>query len=228
MQTLIERISTVKNCMSGEKTVSRSAIVLAGGFSSRFGQDKGVLELANKSLIRHVVDAVSPVVDETIVVTSSQERVANYAKVITADVQFAVDVCESNSPLIGALTGFGCAHGEYALLLPFDTPFVSREVVSLLFELCLNKAAVIPRWPNGHIEPLHAVYQTELALEAAKTAVAEGKFNVRALIEKLRGVRYVSTLVIQQLDPELCTFFNINRPMDLKKAMGMVKPRKHK
>ena len=208
--------------------MDRSAIVLAGGFSSRFGQDKGVLELAHKPLIRHVVDAVSSVVDETIVVANSQERVTQYTKAMTADVQFVVDVCESNSPLIGALTGFGYAHGKYSLLLPFDTPFVSKEVVSLLFELCLNRAAVIPRWPNCQIEPLHAVYQTEPALEAAKTAVAEGKLNVRAMIEKLRGVRYVSTLVIQQLDPELRTFFNINTPVDLKKAIAMVKPRKRK
>jgi molybdopterin-guanine dinucleotide biosynthesis protein A len=208
--------------------VDRSAIVLAGGFSSRFGQDKGGLELANKPLIRHVVDAVSPVVDETIIVTSSQERVTQYGKVITADVQFVIDICESNSPLIGALTGFEYAHGEYALLLPFDTPFVSKEVVSLLFELCLNREAAIPRWPNCQIEPLHAVYQTKLALEAAKGAVTEGKLNVRAMIEKLRGVHYVSTLSIQQLDPELRSFFNINTPADLKKATAMVKPRKRK
>jgi molybdopterin-guanine dinucleotide biosynthesis protein A len=214
--------------MSREKTVDRSAIVLAGGFSSRFGQDKGVLELADKPLIKHIIDAVSPVVNETIIVTNSQERITKYAKVMVADVQFVVDVCESRSPLIGALTGFGSAHGKYSLLLPFDTPFVSREVVSLLFELCRNKAAVIPRWSNGYIEPLHAVYQTKLALEAAKSAVAEGKLNVRAMIKKLRGVRYVSTLVIQQLDPDLHTFFNINTPADLKNAMAMIKPRKRK
>ena len=202
--------------------------MLAGGFSSRFGQDKGILELANKPLIRHVVDAVSAVVDETVVVTNSQERVTKYAEVTRSDVKFAVDVCESQSPLIGALTGFGVAQGKYSLLLPFDTPFVSCEVVSLLFELCVNRAAVIPRWPNGHIEPLHAVYQTAQALEAAKSAVAEEKLNLRAMIEKLRGVRYVSTLVIQQLDPELRTFFNINTPADLEKAIAMVKPRKHK
>jgi molybdopterin-guanine dinucleotide biosynthesis protein A len=214
--------------MSGVKTVDRSAIVLAGGFSSRFGQDKGVLELADEPLIKHVVDAVSLVVDETIIVTNSQERITKYAKFMVADVQFVVDVCESRSPLIGALTGFGSAHGECSLLLPFDMPFVSRGVVSLLFELCRNRAAVIPRWPNGYIEPLHGVYQTKLALEAARSAVAEGKLNVRAMIEKLKGVRYVSTLVIQQLDPNLHTFFNINTPADLKKAMAMVKPRKRK
>ena len=205
--------------------MDRSAIVLAGGFSSRFGQDKGVLELANKPLIKHVIDAVSPLVDETIVVTNSKERAEKYAKVIAADVQFVIDVCDSTGPLIGALTGFGSAHGEYSLLLPFDTPFVSREVVSLLFELCLNKEAAIPRWPNEQIEPLHAVYQTKLALEAAKIAVGEGKLNLRAMIEKMHGVRYVSTLVIRQLDPDLRTFFNTNTPLDLKKAAALAKPK---
>jgi molybdopterin-guanine dinucleotide biosynthesis protein A len=204
--------------------LDRSAIVLAGGVSSRFGQDKGILKIANKPLIKYVIDAVNPVVDETIVVTNSQDRITEYAKVVATDVRFAIDSCESKGPLIGALTGFGSAHGKYALLLPFDTPFVSREVVSLLFELCLGKAAAIPRWPNEQIEPLHAVYQTKLALEAAKSAVSEGKLTMRAMIEKLRGVRYVSTLVIQQLDPDLRAFFNINTPLDLKKAMAMVKP----
>jgi molybdopterin-guanine dinucleotide biosynthesis protein A len=208
--------------------LDRSAIVLAGGFSSRFGQDKGILEIAGKPLIKHVIDAVNPVVDEIIVVTNSQDRITKYAQVLGAEVKFAIDLHESKGPLIGALTGFRFAHEKYALLLPSDTPFVSKEVVSLLFELCLNKMAVIPRWPNGQIEPLHAVYQTKLALEAAKSAVSEGKLNVRAMIEKLRGVRYVSTLVIQQLDPDLRTFFNINTPLDLKKAIAMVKPRKVK
>jgi molybdopterin-guanine dinucleotide biosynthesis protein A len=211
-----------------KKLLDRSAIVLAGGFSSRFGQDKGVLELANKPLIKHVINAANPFVDEVIVVTNSQERIAQYAPIVAADVRFVVDSCESNGPLIGALTGFESAHGKYALLLPFDMPFVSGEVVSLLFELCIGKAAAIPRWPNGQIEPLHSVYQTKAALDAARSAVDEGKLNVRAMIEKMRGVRYVSTLVIQQLDPDFRTFFNINTPMDLKKAVAIVKPRKVK
>jgi molybdopterin-guanine dinucleotide biosynthesis protein A len=169
---------------------------------------------------------VKPIVDETIVVTSSQDRIAKYAKAVPADVRFVVDVRESQGPLIGALTGFEAAHWKYALLVPFDMPFISGEVVSLLFELCMGKAAVIPRWPNGQIEPLHAVYQTKVALDAAKIAVGEGELNMRAMIGKMRGVRYVSTLVIQQLDPDLRTFFNVNTPLDLRKAVAMAKPKK--
>jgi molybdopterin-guanine dinucleotide biosynthesis protein A len=92
----------------------------------------------------------------------------------------------------------------------------------------LNKAAVIPRWTNGQIEPLHAVYQTALALEAAKSAVAEGRLDMRGMIERMRGVRYISTLVLQQLDPELRTFFNINTPLDLRKASSMAKSRRNR
>ena len=206
--------------------MDKSAIVLAGGSSSRFGEDKGVVKLAGKPLIGHVVDAVRRIVDETIVVTSSVDRVKKYEKLVPDCVKFVVDTRESKGPLIGALTGFGVASGVYALVVPFDTPFVSREIVSLLFELCVGRSAVIPRWPNGQIEPLHAVYQVKAATAAAEAAVAEGRLDMRGMIERLRGVRFVSTLAIQEFDPELKSFFNINTPLDLKNATVMIKPRK--
>ena len=206
--------------------MDKSAIVLAGGSSSRFGEDKGVVKLAGKPLISHVVDAVRMVVDETIVVTSSADRAAKYEQLVPEGIRFVVDTLESKGPLIGALTGFGVAKGKYALVLPFDTPFVSRKVVFLLFELCVGRSAVIPRWPNGQIEPLHSVYQVAPAMAAAEAAVAAGRLDMRGMIERMRGVRFVSTLVIQQFDPEFKSFFNINTPLDLKKAAVMIKPRK--
>ena len=206
--------------------MTTSAIVLAGGSSRRFGEDKGMVTLAGKPLISHVVDAIRGIVDETIVVTSSAERVAKYETIVPDSVKFVEDTWELNGPLIGALTGFGVASGKYALVLPFDTPFVSREVVSLLFELCIGRSAVIPRWPNGQIEPLHAVYQVQLAMAAAEAAVAEGRLDMCGMIERMRGVRFVSTIAIQEFDPELKVFFNINMPLDLKKAASMINHRR--
>jgi molybdopterin-guanine dinucleotide biosynthesis protein A len=43
------------------------------------------------------------------------------------------------------------------------------------------------------------------------------------MVDKLQKVRYVSTLVLEQLDPRLRTFFNINTALDLKKAGVMLK-----
>jgi molybdenum cofactor guanylyltransferase len=202
--------------------MNRSAIILAGGFSSRFGQDKGMLMLVNKPLLRYVTDAIDPIVDEIIVVVNSEEKAAKYSEIVKDNVRFTVDICESQGPLIGALTGLKTVKSKYTLLLPFDTPFISPGIINLLFELCLGKAAAIPRWPNTQIEPLQAVYQSKLALEAAVGAVNEGYLNMRALIVKLRGVRYISTMVIQELDPDLRTFFNVNTPLDMKRACMMI------
>jgi molybdenum cofactor guanylyltransferase len=206
--------------------LDKSAIILAGGASTRFTTDKGVLELDGKPLLNHVIDAVEGLVEEVIVVTNTQTRADAYRKVVSEEVRFAVDIRESKSPLVGALTGFEEAKGEYSALLPFDSPFVSKEVLSLLFDCCVGKAAAVPRWTNQEIEPLHAVYHTKQALVAAEDALAEDELDMQSMVERLHGVRYISTLVIEQLDPDFKTFFNVNTPLDLKKAAVMGKPRK--
>ncbi|MEM3459167.1 MAG: molybdenum cofactor guanylyltransferase [Candidatus Bathyarchaeia archaeon] len=206
--------------------MNRSAIILAGGFSSRLGQDKGLLQLAGKPLVEHVLDAVSSVIEERIVVVSSGLQADSYKKLLDSSVKVVVDDGELHGPLVGTKSGFKVASGDFSLLLPCDMPFLSKDVLSLLFELCVNRSAVIPRWPNGYIEPLHAVYQTRMALEAAENALRMDEVNIRSMVDKLKGVRFVSTLVLQQLDPELRTFFNVNTLLDLKKAENMLKMRK--
>jgi len=203
--------------------LDKSAIILAGGFSSRFGQDKGLLQLAEKPIIRHILDVVDTIVDESIIVVSSKSQAEKYSHVVDSRINVFIDEEDAHGPLMGALTGFKRACGRYSLLLPCDTPFLSKDALSLLLELCINRNAVIPRWPNGYIEPLQAVYRTKPACEAAKNALSEGRLNVRSMVDRLRGVRYVSTLVLQELDPELRTFFNINTLMDLKRAELMLR-----
>lgn len=200
-----------------------SAIILAGGFSKRFGQDKGLIELARKPLILHVLDRVSKVVNETLVIVSSEGQRNAFAPLIGSETKVIMDEYNLRSPIVGALTGFENASGKYSLLLPCDTPFVSKKIVSLQLDLCVNRSAVIPRWPNRYIEPLHAVYHTKSALNASEIAYEEKKLDLRSMIANLGEVRYISTLVFQQIDPKLMTFFNINTPEDLKKAESMLK-----
>lgn len=209
--------------------MDRSAVILAGGLSTRFGgEDKGMFMLNGKPLLKHVVDAVMDLVDEVVIVTNNEERVEAYRKIVPADVKFAVDKEPAKGPLVGSLTGFEAAGGAYSLVLPFDSPLVSREVLSLMLDLCVGKAAVVPRYTDMEIEPLHAVYNTTMALEAAKSMVAEGVFDMHNLVANLRGVRYISMLVIEQLDPDLKTFLNINSPVELKRAEALSKPRPSK
>lgn len=206
---------------SGEwKLLNKSAIILAGGQSKRLGQNKGLALLAGKPLISYVIDAVQDLVEEVIVVVNSKNQVEDFKFLHNA--QIIVDELELHSPLVGALTGFKAAKGEYALLLPCDVPFTSKNLLMLLLDLCVGVNAAIPRWPNGYIEPLQAAYRIEAAAKAAEAALIEGKLNMKAMIEKLRKVRYISTLVLKQLDPNLTFFVNVNTPLDLKKAERML------
>ncbi len=207
--------------------MNRSAIILAGDSSKGFTSDKGVLELEGKPLLNYVINSVEGLVEEVIVVTKSQEQADLYSKLVfSKKVRFVVDSCGSKGPLAGALTGFKAAEGEYSALLRFDSPFISSEVLSLLLDCCVGKAAAIPRWTDQEIEPLHAVYNTKQAIQATKEALAEDGSDMQTMVEKLRGVRYISTMVIEQLDPDFKTFFYINTPLDLRKAAVMGKPRK--
>jgi len=203
--------------------LTKAVIILAGGFSKRLGQDKCLINLVGKPLVLHVIDHVSNVVDEKVVVVGSNALKEKFSKIFKSKIRVLVDKYEGQSPLVGALTGFESVDAEYSLLLPCDTPFVSAEIAALLLGLCVNKSAVIPRWPNGYIEPLQAVYNTKSVIEAAKRALNEGKLDLLSMINHLHGVRYVSTLVLQQLDPKLLSFFNVNTREDLKRAEFMLR-----
>lgn len=203
--------------------MKRSAIILAGGFSRRFGQPKALVQLEGKPLLLHVLDRISGVTDETVLVASSIDQKQTFTRLLNPEVKVIVDEQGPRSPLLGALTGFQNARGEHSLLLPCDAPFVSVEIASFLLDLCLQRDAVIPRWPNGYIEPLQAAYQTKTALTAAKTALEHEELDLRSMIARLRKVRYVSTRALRRIDPKLTTFFNVNTPEDLKRAGSMLK-----
>jgi len=205
--------------------MERAAVILAGGFSKRFGQDKGLVKLAGKPLVLHVLERVNVVVNEVLVVVSSETQKETYSSHVPKENRIVLDNENFRSPLVGALTGFSNTRAEYSLLLPCDTPFVSGKVASLLFETCADVDAAIPRWSNDYIEPLQAVYRTSSALETARQALGQGEMRPLSMIRLQKRVRYLSTMVIQQLDPQLMTFFNVNTPLDLAKADKMLKKR---
>ncbi|MCL5949032.1 MAG: NTP transferase domain-containing protein, partial [Candidatus Bathyarchaeota archaeon] len=162
--------------------------------------------------------------EQVIVVTDSQEVADAYSKLVPY-AEFVVNKNESDSILAEVITGLEAAQGEYSLILPSGSPFVSPELISLLYDLCIGKAAVVPRWTNQECEPLHAVYNTKMALETAKAVSTESQSDMVSVVEKLRGVRYLSTMVIEQLDPDFRSFFTVTTPIALRKAIAMAKPK---
>jgi molybdopterin-guanine dinucleotide biosynthesis protein A len=227
-----------------------SAIILANEPVKGFSKDKGTMLIDNKALIRHAFDAVNPIVDEIIIVTNTQERIDEYTKLLPKTAKFVTDnkqqqwlnllnenveeretvypkalnMQKHNYQLLsGAITGFEAAQGKYALLLSYDAPFINKELAAFLLDIVIGKMAAVPRTPDNEIEPLCSAYQTKTVLEIAKQTVdEEATLDLYAIIEKLRGVRYISMSVIEQIDPGMKSFFRINTPLDLKRATVML------
>jgi len=204
--------------------IDRTAIILAGGGSQRFGADKALVNLAGKPLILHVIERIEDLVDEVIVCVRRDSQISSYSQVLPKGSKLVADIQGlPECPLTGALTGLMNADGKYSIILPCDTPFISKKVASLLFEIAVGVDAVIPRWPNGYIEPLQTVYMTKSASDAAKRAINANNYRMQSMISLLKRVRYLSTMVIKEIDPKMLTFLNINTPLELKKAESLIR-----
>jgi len=202
-----------------------TAIILAGGLSQRFGSDKALAELGGRPLIQYVTDVVTRLVDETIIVVGTSEQESLLSRLYKGRSTMIMDTVKEKSPLVGASIGFERAHGTVSLLLPCDAPLLSGDVLSFLLGISPSYNAVIPRWPNGNIEPIHATYNTGTANAAAKEALRNNELRMYDAIKRLRNVLYVSTDILRQLDPNLHTFMNINTREDLHLAEQIVKCR---
>ena len=202
-----------------------SGIILSGGSSRRFGTDKALVSVEGKTLIQYVLDAVMPLVHETLVVVKTLEQGKIIKEVCKEPFILAFDESEVNSPLAGTLAGMKEARGGVSLLLACDTPLLSPDVLSFLLHLGRSYDAVVPRWPNGNIEPLQAAYNTAKIRKAAAEAIEAKELRMYDAIKHLRNVLYVSTEALKQMDPDLRTFQNINTPSDLERVRILLRSR---
>jgi molybdopterin-guanine dinucleotide biosynthesis protein A len=202
--------------MKTQKTV----LILAGGKSQRFqSRDKCFITLNSKPLIQHAIDNVSSVADEIIVAARDTQQGEQIRKRIPNKVVLVFDSLKGFGPLAGVLTGLERASSLYLLVVGCDMPFLDRSVVEFLFEVAEqgNYDAVVPRWENGMVEPLHAVYKREPMLAAVKDTIKKGNGKMFNVLSQLENVHFVAMERIKKLDHELKTVRNINTPYDLEK-----------
>ena len=197
-----------------------SAIILSGGESTRFGQDKGLFKVFHQPLISFVIEKVKPFIDELLIVTN--QRSVNAYSSLFPSIRILTDQCNFRGALAGIATGLNHARGTYSYLLTSDTPLLSSKILALLRNSSSDHDAVIPRWPSGYLEPLQAIYHTQATTRAALLSIQEENYRLRNMISHLEDVKYISTTTLTQYDPNLRTFFNINQVDDLQKIRHLL------
>lgn len=214
--------------------MSYCAIILAGGLGSRLGyQEKALIDINGKPLISFVIESLKKVVDTIIIsvrdtaqgvlLDSGLGSLTNHIKKDDhppshQKYRFAYDTYKNIGPLSGILSGLSACEYEYCFIAACDMPLLNESVVRMLFRESEHHDAAIPRWDDGFLEPLHAVYRCEPMLRETKKAIVSGETIILAPIFKL-NVNYVGVDKIKKIDPDLKTFMNVNTYEDIQQII---------
>jgi molybdenum cofactor guanylyltransferase len=187
-----------------------SVVIQAGGRSSRMGEDKGLVLLAGRPMIEHVLTRVAGLGDETLITTNRPDDYEYLGLRLASDQQ------PGAGALPGLHTALQAARGDTVLVLACDLPFVNRLLLEHMIEQSDNADVVVPRW-EGTYQTLHAVYNRKRALRAVEQALADGERRMISFYPQLR-VHTVTAETIREIDPQGRSFFNVNTPEELEEA----------
>jgi molybdenum cofactor guanylyltransferase len=200
-----------------------SAIVLAGGLSSRMGQDKALIEINQVPLLSKICQIALQCADPVYVVTPWIER---YRAVVDRPVQFIQEVPLSNEPgepngsLVGFVQGLAEVKTEWVLLLACDLPGLRGEILQdwatrlskgegARCEADTARVALLPKNPEGYWEPLCGFYRQD-CLPSLQAYIATGKRSFQGWIAQ-QSVQAVQELLVSDRQMLL----NCNTPEDL-------------
>lgn len=193
----------------------RTGAVLSGGSSTRFGSDKGLARFGREPMVRLIVSAMKPMVDE-VVVAVAKGRGEDYSSLFDNDVIVVEDEREGIGPLLGLKTALRAASGEYVVVCPCDTPLVRPGLLAMILEQGTGRDGAVPRI-RGYLEPLHASYRRETCMAAFDRVLADGMRRPKDAYTTL-DLAIVEEEQIMMVDPWLESFTNINTRQDLQRA----------
>jgi molybdopterin-guanine dinucleotide biosynthesis protein A len=191
-----------------------TGVIQAGGRSVRMGgRPKGLMELGGRRLIERVLMALTPVVDDVLVVTNTPQLYAFLG------LPMVPDVYPDRGSLGGIYSGLRAAPGQAALTVACDMPFLHPEVLKLLAERSGEGDVVIPR-VDEQLETLHAAYG-KACLPHIEERLLAGKLKIVGFFESVRVVEITEADVARFRDPRL-VFMNVNTPEELDRAREIV------
>lgn len=192
--------------------------IIAGGANSRFGgEPKGLRLVGGRRIIDRVADALRPVVDDVILVANAFD-----APTWLDGVRVQSDTVAAHGSLVGLHSALTAAAGDDVLLVAWDMPFVTRELLQLVkSRLSTPIYAAVPESSHG-LEPFCAAYSSR-CLRFVEQRVEEGSLRVGSLIDALPVVRRIGVGELAEVGDPTRLFFNVNSEADLAVAETMAR-----
>ena len=195
-------------------------IVLAGGSSSRFGEDKLLYEINGTPMILHVIDRLrkSKSIDEVYVIASRNN--------IDTLRRLGIDNVVEDDLLIGPIGGVLIALRDFGnvFVVACDMPLLNPELVEYI--TCIYSKyrdkylAYIPAWLNGYLEPLHGIYVKSITY-FIEVSIKQGNYSLCNMIRSL-GERIYRIILDYLPFSYRVSVFNVNTKEDLRKVKDLL------
>ena len=189
------------------------AVVLAGGKSRRFGEDKNHIKLGDKTLLEHVLSKIDNKFEEILVVSNQKLEIKNTKKLTIIS-----DCFKDLGPLVGVLSSMKWVKEnqktyKWIATFPSDTPFFKTSIIEEYKKrIRTNKSLLYFIKSNNKRHNIFGLWSISL-LETLENDLVNNNFRkVEEWANKI-GVKTID-IKITNFDP----FFNINTKEDLEEA----------
>jgi molybdopterin-guanine dinucleotide biosynthesis protein A len=177
-----------------------TGVVLAGGRSSRMGQDKALLEWKGKPLIAHAINILGQLC-EKVVISANKDDYHFTACEVWYD-EWAVQ-----APMTGIYSSLRRSQHDWIMVLSCDMPLVDPRLFHALLSFSQGYDVVVPVHDGGFIEPLCGLY--------SRKALPHLEQNLQRQSYSLQQFIFSSKSRLMETGPELDffrsdIFFNVN------------------
>ena len=192
-------------------------IVLAGGRSQRFGEDKSQVKLDGKILIDHILNEISDGFKEILIVSNNKIKFKH-----SDNISMIRDLKKDQGPLGGILSAMKWIkekrkNYKWISTFPVDTPFFKKEILqNFLHEINLEESKLFFIKSNHTRHNIFGIWSIDL-MEKLEEDLNNGDRKVESWANSV-GAKVISMEFINE-DP----FFNINTKEDLEKAQKKIK-----
>lgn len=193
-----------------------TGMVLAGGRSSRMGQDKASLVLDGATLLARTVGALESVADEVVIVRSPRQSLPLVQP--RGSLVVVQDDVEGEGPLYGMGTGFEAASGPVVVVVGVDHPFLQPALLRLLVERVRAGARWVLPIAGERPQPLCSAFALD-AIEVIRAHLAAGSRATMAVATDLGMVRLPEE-EWRAADPEGWSFVDVDTPEDFETALA--------
>ncbi len=186
-----------------------TGIILSGGKSSRLGVEKGLADFNGKPLIQYAIDTLQAVCDKIII--SANNQLDDYAA-------FGYEIVEDQVKDIGPMGGLmAClerSDTRYNFVISCDTPFVLSDLFPFLLESIENFQVAVPVHHDNYIEPLCAVYATNVIWQL-QHCIVSGNYKLTDFIAEVKTKKLTVNDQLSFYHDEM--FVNMNTRKDIQK-----------